>query len=58
MKAPTDLIAARVASLPITAGQRSEALAFVAMGESIAAVFLSMAKWLDSSPALKPSYQD
>jgi hypothetical protein len=58
MKATTDLIAARVATLPITAADQRNALAHVASGEKIARVFQTVAKWLEASPALKPAYQD
>jgi hypothetical protein len=53
-----DLIAARVATLPLTQAARREALAHVAAGESIAKIFLFLANWLDASPALRPAYQD
>lgn len=58
MKTRTDLIAARVATLPISAAEQRAALAHVASGEFIASVFQVMANWLDASPSLKPAYQD
>jgi hypothetical protein len=58
MKTDTDLIATRIATLPITAAARREALGHVASGEKIAQAFIAIANWLDASPSLKPSYQD
>ena len=54
----TDLISTRIASLPMAESARREALAYVASGETLAQVFLSIAKWLDLTPALKPVYRD
>jgi hypothetical protein len=54
----TDVIAARLATLPITAAEQRAALAHVASGEQIARAFQVVAKWLEASPALKPAYQD
>ena len=58
MKTNIDLIAARIATLPITDAARREALGHVASGEKLAQVFLALVRWLDASPSLKPSYQD
>jgi hypothetical protein len=55
---PTSPIAARLATLPMTSAERSEAVAYVAAGERLAGLILAISKWLEASPALKPSYQD
>ncbi len=56
MNTQKDLIATRVATLPITAAEQRAALAYVASGDFIARAFQRMANWLDASPALKPAY--
>ena len=43
MNTRTDPIAERVAALPITPGEREEALAYIAEGEGIAQLFLAVA---------------
>ncbi len=53
-----DPIAARLATLPLSAAARRDALAHIAAGESFAGLFVALAQWLEVSPALKPSYQD
>jgi hypothetical protein len=49
-------IAAQVAALPLTDAARREALYYVAVGETLAQLFVSISNWLDASPSLKPSY--
>jgi hypothetical protein len=51
----TDLIAERIAALPISSTERREALAYVETGEGLAQALLAIAHWFQSSPALKPS---
>lgn len=58
MNQDTDLIAAQIASLPITAAERREALAYVGLGDALAGLFQAAGRWLDASPSLKPSYRD
>jgi hypothetical protein len=58
MTSKTSSIAAQVAALPLTDAARQEALYYVAAGESLAQLFVSISNWLDASPSLKPSYQD
>jgi len=57
MTPKTDLIARRVAALPITAAERSEALAYVETGEGLARALMAIAHWFKSSPALKPAHK-
>lgn len=56
MSTNPDLIAARIASLPMTVAERREAQAYVSAGESFAQALLSIAHWFESSPVLKPIY--
>ena len=58
MTSNTSTIAAQVAALPISDAARNEALYYVAAGESLAQLFMTISEWLDGSPSLKPSYQD
>ena len=58
MNTRTDPIEARLASLPITGAERREALAYVAEGESIAELLISIANALKGTPTLKPPYRD
>lgn len=51
-------LAAQIAALPLSEAARREALYYVAAGETLADLFVTIAHWLDASPALKPSYQD
>ena len=51
----TDPIEARLATLPISAAERREALAYVAAGESLAQAFIAFSNWLNGTPALKPA---
>jgi hypothetical protein len=57
MNTQNNAIAAQVAALPLTAAARREALYYVAAGETLAQVLLSVAKWFDVSHTLKPSYR-
>ena len=45
MRTRTDLIALRINSLPMNSGERAKALAFVAAGEAIADLLLSIGSW-------------
>lgn len=54
----TNTVAAQIAALPISESARREALHYVAVGETIAGIFLLVTTWLEASPALKPAYQD
>jgi hypothetical protein len=56
MTSKTHTLAAQVAALPLTEAARREALYYVAAGESLAQLFVSISDWLDASPSLKPSY--
>lgn len=51
-----DLIAERIASLPISPAERQQAHAYVAAGEGFAAALLAIANWFETSPVLKPDY--
>ena len=51
-----DVIAARIAALPLTEAERREAQAYVSTGESFAQVLLSIGNWSESSPSLKPTF--
>lgn len=56
MTTSPDVIAARIAALPLTEAERREAQAYVSTGESFAQMLLSMANWFESSPSLKPTF--
>lgn len=56
MTTSPDVIAARIAALPLTEAERREAQAYVSTGESFAKMLLSMANWFESSPSLKPTF--
>ncbi len=56
MNATPDLIAERIAALPITEAERRQAQAYVSSGETFAQALLSIAHWFESSPVLKPHY--
>jgi hypothetical protein len=57
MNQDTTLIAARIATLPISAAERRAALAYVSSGETLAALFQAIAKWLnEATPAMRPTY--
>lgn len=58
MTSRTTTIAAQIRALPIDETARAEALHYVAVGEALADLFISVRDWLDASPSLKPSYQD
>ncbi|MBS0337330.1 MAG: hypothetical protein JSS40_11060 [Proteobacteria bacterium] len=58
MTTSPDLIAARIASLPMADADRREALAYVSAGEAFAQALLSIAHWFESSPVLKPTYHN
>jgi len=58
MNTRTDPIAERLASLPISAEARREALACVAAGEALADLAFAVRNWLDGSPSLKPACRD
>ena len=58
MNTNTELIAARLATLPITGAERREALAYVAAGESIYAQPIAVANGFKGTPALKPPFRD
>jgi hypothetical protein len=57
MNTRNNVIAAQVAALPLTAAARREALYYVAAGETVADLILSVAKWFEGSHTLKPSYR-
>jgi hypothetical protein len=56
MTTSPDVIAARIAELPISEAQRLEAQAYVSAGEGFAQALLSIAHWFESSPSLKPTF--
>lgn len=56
MTTSPDVIAARIANLPISEAERREAQAYVSAGETFAQVLLSIANWFESSPSLKPTF--
>ena len=57
MTPQTNPIAAQVAALPLSDAARREALYYVAAGETLAQVLMSVAKWFEPSHTLKPSYR-
>ncbi len=58
MNTSTDPIDAHLASLPVSAESRREALAWVAAGEGLAGLVFALRDWLNGSPSLKPAYRD
>jgi hypothetical protein len=58
MTTSPDLIAARIASLPMTEADRREALAYVSAGEAFAQTLLSIVHWFESSPVLRPTFHN
>lgn len=56
MSTSPDVIATRIAALPISEAERREAQAYVSTGESFAQVLLSIANWFEASPSLKPTF--
>lgn len=51
-----DLIAGRIASLPITRAERAEALAYVAAGEELVDMLRAIAQFFQIPQALKHSH--
>jgi hypothetical protein len=56
MTTSPDVIAARIAALPLSEAERREAQAYVSTGESFAQMLLSISNWFESSPSLKPTF--
>lgn len=51
-----DLIATRIATLPLSSAERAQALAYVAAGEDFAEALIAFARFSQMPQALKPSH--
>ena len=58
MNTRTDPIAERLASLPLSAEARRDALAYVSTGETLAEMVIAVRDWLGREPSLRPAYRD